>query len=192
MSLITAAATVLLTAIPAATAQPPPVTMELFEEAARNNVKRLPPSAFKELPPNVLAELNRRRCTIPQPHGVPGLRNVIKGAFAKPGQTDWVVLCSVNLATSLLVFWDGADKPEQIGQSSRDIYFMSTGPKHIPIYERALAVVGREYIMEHYRQYGGPKPPPIDHDGIDDGHMGKASVVYYFYQGKWLRLQGAD
>ncbi|PYR66590.1 MAG: hypothetical protein DMG20_12690 [Acidobacteria bacterium] len=40
--------------------------------------------------------------------------------------------------------------------------------------------------------YGGPKPPPIDHLGINDVFIEKASVVWYFYQGKWLQLQGAD
>jgi hypothetical protein len=33
----------------------------------------------------------------------------------------------------------------------------------------------------------------IVHDhGIDDAFLGKASVTWYFYQGKRLRLQGAD
>src|ERR1035437_6235639 len=27
--------------------------------------------------------------------------------------------------------------------------------------------VGRKFIMDHYRAYGGPKPPPIDHQGIE-------------------------
>ncbi|MEO8658007.1 MAG: hypothetical protein ABI693_06030 [Bryobacteraceae bacterium] len=45
--------------------------------------------------------------------------------------------------------------------------------------------------MDRYRAYGGPKPPPIDHQGIESGGD-KASVVLYHYRGKWLTLQGAD
>ena len=49
-----------------------------------------------------------------------------------------------------------------------------------------------KYIQDHYVRYGGPKPPQLDHDGIDDGFDGKASVVRYWYGGRWLQLQGAD
>ena len=46
--------------------------------------------------------------------------------------------------------------------------------------------------MRHYRAYGGPEPPPIDHHGIDDAFLEKASVTWQdFHQGKWLQLQGA-
>jgi hypothetical protein len=59
-------------------------------------------------------------------------------------------------------------------------------------YSRAISPVGREFIVRHYVAYGGVKPPPIDHQGIDDAFVGKASVVFYFYRGKWLELTGAD
>lgn len=42
-----------------------------------------------------------------------------------------------------------------------------------------------------YEAFGGPTPPPIDHDGLDE-YTGKASVVHYWYDGKWLTLQGMD
>ena len=32
---------------------------------------------------------------------------------------------------------------------------------------------------------------PMDHQGIESGGE-KASVILYFYRGKWLTLQGAD
>jgi hypothetical protein len=46
--------------------------------------------------------------------------------------------------------------------------------------------------MEHYRRYRGPKPPVIDHEGIDVGLCDKASIVSYLYQNQWLTLAGAD
>ena len=48
------------------------------------------------------------------------------------------------------------------------------------------------YILSHNRDYGGPEPPPIDHDGVNDVFAEKASVVHYFYRGRWLALTGAD
>jgi len=38
----------------------------------------------------------------------------------------------------------------------------------------------------------GTEPPPVDRLGIDDAFPGKASVTCYWYEGKWLRLTGAD
>lgn len=45
--------------------------------------------------------------------------------------------------------------------------------------------------MRHVDAYGGPKPPPIDHQGINDGFP-NGSVVWYSYSGKWLKLTGSD
>jgi hypothetical protein len=55
-----------------------------FDEAERRIV-RLAPTAFPELPGNVVQELQRRGCTIPQESYTKGRNNVIKGRFAKPG-----------------------------------------------------------------------------------------------------------
>jgi hypothetical protein len=57
---------------------------------------------------------------------------------------------------------------------------------------RSIFAVGKTYIMEHYRRYRGPKPPVIDHEGIDVGLCDKASIVSYLYQNQWLTLAGAD
>ena len=59
-------------------------------------------------------------------------------------------------------------------------------------YSRAISAVGREYIVRHAQIYGGPTPPQIDHQGIDDAFVEKGSVVLYWDRGKWLQLKGAD
>jgi len=145
-------------------------------------VVRLQPTAFPELPRNVDRELQRRGCTIPQPYT--GKRaNVIQGEFVKPGQTDWAVLCSTQGYTRLLVFRNGsATNPVELARNPDD-------PGRI--FDWFILPADRKYIMDHYRAYGGPKPPPIDHQGIESGGE-TASVVLYYYRGKWLTLQGAD
>jgi hypothetical protein len=60
------------------------------------------------------------------------------------------------------------------------------------VYSRAITLVGKAAIMKYHAGFGGPQPPPIDHQGIDDAFWGKASVINYLYHGKWLQLQGAD
>ena len=146
------------------------------------SIRRIPPTAFPELPKNLATELKRRRCTIPQP-STDSKENVIRGEFAKPGQTDWAVLCSTQSSTSLLVFWNGkTTHPLVLDEASDD--------PHRP-FDWFILPVDRKSIINHYRAYGGPKPPPIDHQGIESGGE-HASVFLYYYRGKWLTLQGAD
>ena len=116
----------------------------------------------------------------------------MKGEFAKPGQTDWAVLCSVGGISSILVFWNSSEVNSAEIEKMKDIDRLQSWVNDRMVYSRAITPVGRKYIMEHYNAYDRVKPPPIDHQGIDDAFVGKASVVLYFYQGKWLHLTGAD
>ncbi len=156
-------------------------------------ITRLGPGDFPDLPHNLAADLHRRGCAIPQvPIVDGGPHNVIQGEFAKPGQTDWAVLCSLNGASSVLVFWNGsAANAAQIEARTDDASLQSWTDGKM-VYSRKIEPVGKTYIMDHYRAYGGEKPPPIDHQGVNDIFVGKASVVLYFYRGKWLHLSGAD
>jgi len=155
-------------------------------------ISRLPPDVFSELPHNIVAELQRRGCAVPQVPSIAHRHNVIKGEFAKPGQTDWAVLCSIKGASSILVFWNGSEaNPASIGSQEDEDRLQSEKDGKME-YSRAIEPVDKAYIMKHYEAYGGPKPPPVDHQGINDEFVGKASVVLYFFQGKWLTLTGAD
>jgi hypothetical protein len=184
------AATVLFAFAPAF-AQLPEDLKRKFDEAERRIV-RLPPAAFPELPVKVVRELERRGCTIPQTAYTKKPHNVIKGDFAAPGQTDWAVLCSVKGASTILVFWNGSEKnPAKIAQMEDRIFRQGITADQVS-YSRGLSPVGKDFIMGHYDAYGGPKPPPIDHQGIDDAFIEKASVTWYFYGGNWLKLTGAD
>jgi hypothetical protein len=146
-------------------------------------IVRLPPTAFSELPKNLVTELKRRGCTVPQTFPPDQRSNVIRGSFAKAGQTDWAVLCSMKGSTSLLVFWNGsAANSVELGKNPDDAN---------RFFDWFIRPVGRKFIVDHYRAYGGPKPPPIDHHGIESAGE-SASVVLYYYRGKWLTLQGAD
>lgn len=188
-----AAAFVLLTfiATPLVLAQRPADLQRPFDEAQRQIV-RLPPTAFPELSRKVIRELQRRGCTIPQPPSASKLHNVISGAFAKPGQTDWAVLCSLKGVSTILVFWNASEKnPAEIATMEDRTFLQGISPERIA-YSRAISAVGKDFIMRHYNAYGGPKPPHIDHQGVDDAFLEKASVTWYFYDGKWLKLTGAD
>ncbi len=155
-------------------------------------IRRLPVDAFPQLPPAVAAALRARNCAVPQPalEGPP--RNVISGQFFAKGETGWAVLCSVNNVTSLLAFRNGKDRtPATIITTDDQVYLQTLSGNRV-VYSREITAVGRDFIMRHYRAYGGPQPPPVDHQGIDDAFLEKASVIWYFHRGRWLRLTGAD
>jgi hypothetical protein len=172
-------------------AQLPDDLKRRFDDAERRIV-RLSPTAFPALPGNVVRELQRRGCTIPQEAYTKKPSNVIRGEFARPGQTDWAVLCSVKGVSSILVFWNGSDKNPAILAPMEDRGFLQGITADQIGFSRGIAPVSKEFIMRHYQAYGGTKPPPIDHQGIDDAFIEKASVTWYFYGGKWLKLSGAD
>jgi hypothetical protein len=93
---------------------PTPCLNRQFDEPERQIV-RLPPAAFPDLPRNLVGELERRGCRIPQEEFSKKPNNVIKGEFARPGEVDWAVLCSIKDVWTILVFWYGSEmKPVAI------------------------------------------------------------------------------
>lgn len=143
-------------------AQVPDDSERRFDEAERAIV-RLPPSAFRQLPRNVVGELQRRGCTIPQTPFTKNPHNVIRGEFVKPGEIDRTVLCSVNGISSILVFWKVSEKnPAEIARREDRIFLQGITADEISD-SRAIDPVGKDFIMRHYDAYAGPKPPPINH-----------------------------
>jgi hypothetical protein len=172
-------------------AQSPEELKHQLDEAERRIV-RLQPTAFPNLPPQVARMLKSRGCTIPQEAYTKKPHNVIKGEFTKPGQTDWAVLCSRKGASSILVFEGGAlNKPAEIARMEDRIFLQGLTAANIG-FSRGINPVSGDIILKHFQAYGGPKPPPIDHQGIDDAFIEKASVTWYFYHGKWVQLTGSD
>jgi hypothetical protein len=83
---------------------PPPAAWE----QANRDTKRIEPAALVSIPDWIRPELVRRRCAIPQPWGETAQRNVVRGRFNDGPAVDWAVLCSRDLSSTILVFWDGS------------------------------------------------------------------------------------
>jgi len=174
-----------------------PAQSQTVWKKADYETRRLPPAAFQQLPLALRRDLEQRGCTITQEHFEERPHNVIQGQFARPGQNDWAVLCSIERVPIILVYWGGSpDNPAELAKGE-DMYSLQ-GLDHIPAgeeiigYSRKITPASAETITGYYEAFGGPEPPPLDHQGIGDAFVGKASVVHYFYQGKWLVLTGAD
>lgn len=136
------------------------------------------------MPAAVVDALKVEGCRVPQ-----GLidnqvvaKNVISGEFAQKGQTDWAVLCSKQGIQYIRIFWGGP-----VTCQLRIAMGTDTGD-----FDRAIGTADRKFIMDRYKAYGGPKPPPITHLGINYQYLEKASEVRYCHRGKWLELTGAD
>jgi hypothetical protein len=155
---------------------------------------RLPPASFPRLPKNIVRYLQGRGCTVPQSYLSGEPHNVISGEFARRGQADWAVLCSRGGESSILVFWRGSTKSVSEIAKAPDRGFLQTVSEGGKVaFSRAIEAVGRDYILRHYKAYGGRKPPPLlTHQGISDAYVEKASVVLYYHRGRWLELQGAE
>jgi hypothetical protein len=159
---------------------------------ADSTTLRLPPDSFPELPAVVRDDLLRRGCTIPQSPDIQERHNVISGQFIRAGQNDWAVLCSIALVSRVLVYRGGTTGViDTLGASADSDFLQGIGDNRIGFSHR-IGVAPKQYIEEMAAEFDGPKPPPIDHDGIEDAFIGKASGVMYFHNGKWIGLQGAD
>ena len=173
-------------------ARTPPTPQEW--QAAERAIVRLNPGAFKNLPSSVRADLARRECTIPQPDGRDGAgpHNVISGRFTSPTSSDIAALCSKGGVSTILVYRGGTTKDVAMLAAMADKGFLQTGhPKAIE-FSRAISVASPAQMRIYHEAFGTGKMPRLDHDGIDDAFVGKASIVRYWTGGKWLELQGAD
>ena len=154
---------------------------------------RLSPSRFAAVPSAVRTELERRGCLIPQPFTAKPerLENAIRGRFISPTGTDWAVLCSRQRRAVILVFRGaGVTQVDELAAQDDADRLQVTGPGQIG-YSRGIFVASPADIREH-----NPNPdqlsPVLDHDGIHDAFIEKASVILYWSGGKWLRLAGTN
>ena len=159
---------------------------------ADRQTRRLSPAVFDELPTPVRFDLERRGCTVPQLWGDTLARNVVSGRFRHASTTDWAVLCSVDRTSTILVYWEGrADSVAEIASAPDRAFLQGVGNGRIG-FSRAISGVDGHFIRRQFERYGGREPPPLDHDGINDAFIEKASLVWYWYNGEWLRLTGTD
>ncbi len=76
-----------------------------------------------------------------------------------------------------------------------DISSLSMAPQSLARRMDRLYLQGAdEYsiIYSPERGYSGEKPAQITHQAIEDSFLEKASSLWYFSDGKWYKLPGAD
>jgi len=167
--------------------------IERLADLRRANVVRLPLDAFPEAPEAVRRALREMGCRIPQTYYPQPRHNLISGRFLRAGELHWAALCSRDEATGLLLLAADGTLVEEVAPFRSDTdHLQGMDIDGTPGFNWAIDTVGREYILEHHARYGGPEPPPIDHDGINSAVVERASTVLYWHGGEWLELTGAD
>jgi len=172
------------------TSFPEPTAAEI--EYYHSRVQRLSPADFPDMPAALSKTLAERECLIPQAGSAWPFGNVIRGEFFAAGQESWAVICSRNRKAQILAFRSASDQQPEVVEEFDDAVCMGEESNCGMLYGKNINAVGGEYILSHYEAFGGPVPPPIDHQGINVGIWEKASYVRYFHEGEWLTLTGAD
>ena len=159
-------------------------------DAAERAIVRLKPDAFRNLPAAVRTDLDRRQCTIPQPDGLDGAgpHNVIRGRFTSQTSTDIAVLCSMGGVSTILVYRGGDTKDVATLAAMADKGFLQTGSPKAIEFSRAIGIASPAQMRIYHAAFGSGNVPRLDHDGINDAFVGKASIVRYWTGGKWLEL----
>jgi hypothetical protein len=141
------------------------------------DLRYLDPGQIRELPAAVRSDLEKLGCRIPKFLKWDARHNVIQGQFFKTGQRDWAVLCETREKSGILLYPGGAatDLPM--------LYPQPINPART-IHTISMFVLQKRAIRDHPEA----TPPPIDHDGIEDGPIQKPGRVLYFQDDEWMEV----
>jgi hypothetical protein len=155
-----------------------------------SEIRRAQPTAFRKLPRSIAAYLIRRGCTIPQTYLItPAPENVIRGQFMGPGTHDWAILCSRRGTSAILVFAGGSARPAAELATRRDRDFLQIiGSSGQLGFSRLIAPISKRELA----RADAKGDLHIDHDGIEDSFLEKASVVHFRTVRGWRELPRAD
>ena len=173
-----------------------PASAQLPSEAsniAEEKTIRIDPREFEGLPADVTSDLLSRGCTIPQPYGADKEEGTVTASFFSPGSSDLAVLCSIDNVSTILVYRDSSTSEiHELAQAADAGYLQTVDGDGEIGFSRAIGVATSKSIQAYYEFFGGPKPPLITHDGLENIYIGKASTILYWYQDQWIGLQGND
>lgn len=161
-------------------------------DGSDGGIRYLPPESFADMPAAIAGELTERGCTVPQAHGTGEPHNVIRGQFTGEGQDDWAVLCSTGGISTILVFWSGnPERVDEIGTAEDNAFMQTVAPGTVG-FSRYISAVDQTHMLRQAQRYRPEQNIVLNHWGIDDAFVEKASVIHYYHEGAWVMLQGAD
>jgi len=151
-------------------------------------IRLLPLTSFPALPAIVAAQLEERKCMIPQTYEARAPENVVRASLERKGSDDWAVLCSVNGGTTLYVFFQSALGKPVVLRHQRDTEWL--GSEVLGAYGSAWGISRRS--ASQIRLPGDAGHLSADHDGIEDTFVEKSSTTHYFQNGSWMNVEGTN
>lgn len=146
-------------------------------------------SDFSYLPKNISKYLDNHNYRIlPAVRGDNSLGGFY-GAFNHAGQNDWVVLCSRNGFSTILIFWNGFTNEVAEIAKADDRKFIKRDEKGNYYYYRKIGLDNVSDLIEENASLFVEDQPKIDHFGIDETTTENKEVVYYLHKGQWLVLK---
>jgi len=104
-------------------------------------IRLLPLASFPALPTVVAAQLDERKCMVPQTYEARAPENVVRASLERIGSEDWAVLCSVNGATTLYVFFQSQPAAPIALRRQRDTEWL--GSEMVGAYGSAWGIARR-------------------------------------------------
>jgi len=153
-------------------------------------IRLLPLASFPALPAGVTEQLAKRGCMVPQTYEARAPENVVHASLERKGSSDWAVLCSVNGATTLYVFFQSQPSSPIVLRQQRDTEWL--GSEVLGAYGSAWGIARRSPSQVRQVRDWGAKHMEIDHDGIEDAFVEKSSTTHYFENGSWLTLENSN
>lgn len=154
-------------------------------------IRLLPLASFPGLPPAVAAQLDQRKCMVPQTYEAHAPENVFHGALERKGSDDWAVLCSVNGATTLYVFFQSQFTAPIALRHQRDTEWL--GSQVLGAYGSAWGIsLRRPSQFPIATSSAFANRGNLDHDGIEDAFVEKSSATHYFQNGSWITLESPN
>jgi hypothetical protein len=153
-------------------------------------IRLLPLLSFPGLPSAVAAQLNERECMVPQTYEARSPENVVKASLERKGSEDWAVLCSVDGATTLYVFFQSQPSAPMALRRQRDTEWL--GSEAAGEYGSAWGIERRGPSQMRMPKGGAAGNAAFDHDGIEDAFVEKSSTTHYFQDGTWMVLENQN
>ena len=128
---------------------------------------------------------------VPQTYEARAPENVVHASLERKGSDDWAVLCSVNGATTLYVFFQSQPSTPVALRHQRDTDWL--GSEVLGTYGSAWGIARRG--PSQMRVAGDTpvsKHGAFDHDGIEDAFVEKSFTTHYFQDGSWMILESPD
>jgi hypothetical protein len=155
-------------------------------------IRHLPVSSFPGLPEELVSQLNRRGCLIPQTYEAHHPENVVHASLERPGSSDWAVLCSERGTVSLLVYFSSSPSNLLVLAASPETERLQAhDPSGVLGFNWGIDPASPDQV--HQAQSGlEHRPAFLDHDALADSLVDHKTVYHFYLKDAWIVLEMPD